>query len=104
MQPEQIATIQTFITNIAIVGILCSLAIEALTRLLSSKPLLSKFVSVIFCMVVATGYYFASQAPWWPTFIGILGMASLVYAIFFNSNKSSSTDTINQPIPPNLQG
>ena len=94
----QVQNIQAFITSTAVIGILCSLAIEALTRLLATKPLASKFVSVTFCIVVATLYYFASQAPWWPTFLVILSMASLVYALFFNSNGTNTTT------PTNFQG
>ncbi|MDE2105251.1 MAG: hypothetical protein KGL39_48950 [Patescibacteria group bacterium] len=81
--------IQTFLA-IGIVGVVCSLIVEAITRYFSTKPLTSKLVSAVTCLVIGTGFYFASHATWWATVLGVLAAASTVYAFVFNSNGPSS--------------
>ena len=83
--------IQTFLA-IGIVGLACSLLVEAITRYYATKPLISKLVSVGVCLVIGTGFYFGSHATWWASFLGVLASASTVYSFVFNSNTSSTTD------------
>ena len=82
--------ITTFLA-IGIVGVVASLIIEAITRYANTKPLTSKVIAVAVALVLGTGYYFASQATWWTTVLSVLGVASTVYALFFNKNTTIPT-------------
>lgn len=73
--------------GIAIVGVLASVIIEAVTRLAATRPLASKLVAIAVSVALGTGYYFAQQTAWWPTVITILGIASAVYALFFKKSE-----------------
>lgn len=78
----------TEFTSIGIVGIVLSLVIEVITRFWATKPLTSKVIAVIAAVIVGVIYTLLRQTVWWTTILAILGAASTVYSLFFNSNKA----------------
>ena len=75
--------------NIGIIGIIASFVVEMITRYSASKPLTSKLIAIGVSLVLGLAYFFASQTAWWTDVLSVLGVASTVYAIFFNKNTNT---------------
>lgn len=68
--------------EIAIIGVVLSLFVQAIKDSTILNALGKKLVTVVLALILGTFYYFASQASWWSAFLGILGVASTFYALF----------------------
>lgn len=70
----------TEILNLVIVGAFLSALLEVITKHLSST--LSKFATIGSALVIGGVYTWLMSTPYAETVFGILGSASLVYALF----------------------
>jgi len=78
--------IQAFLA-IGIIGVIMSLVIEFIKKKFSSKPLVTKGITVALAVVLGTVYYFLSTTVYFASVLGILGVASTVYAFFLKKSK-----------------
>ena len=70
--------IQEFM-NIAIVGAILSVVIELLPK---SNPTATKAITLTLAIIVAGGYVWVTNTPYFQTVVTVLGVASIVYGFF----------------------
>lgn len=80
--------------SIGIIGAVLSTLIECVQRIFGVTSGWTKVLSISLSFVIGTAYYFLSTTPYWPTVLGVLGAASTVYAILFNSKAFKSSGTV----------
>lgn len=73
------------ILEIAIVGVILSLAIEGIKKVVGTKPWATKVLTVALALVVSAVYYYFSLQAYWPTVLVVLGTASAFYAFFLKN-------------------
>ena len=73
-------SVQTLI-SIPIIGVIISVLMEWI-KSAGTKPLTNKVLVVLFSLIGGLGIYLLSGTSMWVPFIGILGSASTIYALF----------------------
>ena len=67
---------------IPIVGVILSLAVEAIKGKFETRPKTTKFLTLVLALVIAGVYAWVRSTSYWPAIVGILGAASAFYAFF----------------------
>jgi len=66
--------------QIGIVGVALSGLIQFIKTKFITDPNTTKLLTIALAIVVGTLFYVLKSTPLWPTILGILGAASMVYA------------------------
>ena len=75
------------ILNIGIVGAVLSVIIEAVNQAFSSRPSVSKLITLVLCLVTGSAYVWLMSTPYLATVGIILSSSSLVYAFVYNKKQ-----------------
>jgi len=73
--------------SIAIVGVAASFIIEGINRFFGVDSFRAKIITVAVSVSLGVALYFLQGTTVWETILGILGIASAVYAFFLKSKK-----------------
>lgn len=70
--------------NIAVVGAVLSVIIEAIGQFFATSPAVTKAVTVGLCIAVGSAYVWLQSTPYLATVLTVLAASSTVYAFVFN--------------------
>lgn len=73
--------------SISIVGTLLSAVVQFIKVKFGTVSLATKFITIFGAMAIGAVYYFFSQTIWWQAMLGVLGVASTIYAFFLKDDR-----------------
>lgn len=73
---------ETFL-QISIVGTVLSLAVQYIKNKFGTTSIATKTLTVLLSVLIGAGFYFLQGTEIWLAIVGVLGVASTVYAFIF---------------------